>query len=470
MGLFLCLLAFLVSALLGRRSLVGGLGAVLTAGYLYGIVRANFLDSYSHFIFDSAVAGFYLSLFLNPPKAAWAAYVRPLSSWVIVLVGWPVVMFFIPVQHMLIQLVGLRGNAFLLPFLLVGGWLQGAEARRLAVLLALLNLVAFGFGVAEFVLGIQRFFPTNAVTELVYLSGDVANFTAYRIPATFVNAAGYGSTMTATVPWLAGAWLQPGKSAWRSLLLLAGLGAALVGIFMCASRTPVIILAVLVVVVTLSGKLRGASMLGWVVLLLGVLWVVSSDERLQRFTTLKDVDALAERLQGSVNMTFIDLLINRPMGNGMGGGGTSIPYFLQNLLTDPTLVENEYGRIMLEQGLVGLALWVGFVVWLALRRPADGRDPWSLGRRLLWYYALAGFGSAVLGTGMLTSIPSTTLFLTAAGFAATWRRDPAGRPAADPGRLAARPTPLRREENIGCASAPADRPAPGAPGPGMTAP
>jgi hypothetical protein len=428
MGLFLCLLAFLASLLLGRRSLVAGLGGVLTFGYLYGITRANYPDSYSHFIFDAAVGGFYLSLLLRPPGAVGDAYMRPLTTWVAVLIGWAVIMFLVPIQHPLIQLVGLRGNAFLLPFLLVGGWLQSAEARRLALLMAMLNLIALGFGGAEYVLGLKQFYPVNAVTALIYQCGDVAGNTAYRIPACFANAAAFGGTMIATVPWLAGTWVQPGKGLRRSLLLLAGLAAALVGIFMCASRTPVIILAALVVVVTLSGKLRGASFLGWVVLLGGIAWVVASEERFQRFTTLADMDAVTERLHGSVNMTFLDLLLTHPMGNGMGGGGTSVPFFLQDLLTNPVLVESEYGRILLEQGVVGLVLWVGFVAWFVLRRPAYSRHPWSLGRRLLWYAALAGFGSALLGTGMLTSIPQTPLFLVAVGFVATRRRDTTIRP------------------------------------------
>ncbi|HEX5269642.1 MAG TPA: hypothetical protein VFW33_04100, partial [Gemmataceae bacterium] len=405
MGLFLCILAFVAGLLLGRRSLVAGLGGVLTAGYFYGIARANFPDSYSHFIFDAAVTGFYLALVLSPPRAARAAYMRPLTNWVKVLVGWSVVMFLVPVQHMLIQLVGLRGNAFLLPFLLVGGWLSAADARKLAGLLAALNVVALGFGATEYVIGIKPFYPMNAVTELLYRCGDVAGGTAYRIPACFANAASYGGTMVVTVPWLAGAWGLRGKGLWRTLLLLGGLGGALAGTFMCASRSPVIILAILVVAVTLSGKLRGASLLGWVVLLAVVVWVVVNEERFQRFTTLTDVDAVAGRLHGSINMSFVELLITYPMGNGMGGGGTSIPFFLHDLLTDPIGLESEYSRILLEQGIVGLCLWVGFVGWVALRRPTDRKDPWHFGRRLLWVSSLTAFATGMIGTGMLTSIP-----------------------------------------------------------------
>ena len=86
--------------------------------------------------------------------------------------------------------------------LLAGGWLQAADAGRLAVWLAVLNLVALGFGAAEYFLGVPTFYPANAVTEIIYRSNDVANYTAYRIPACFAHAAPYGSTMLVTVPWL----------------------------------------------------------------------------------------------------------------------------------------------------------------------------------------------------------------------------------------------------------------------------
>src|SRR5271166_1542441 len=118
-GLMFCLVAFASSLALGRRSLAAGLGGVLTCGYLYGILRANYLDSFTHFIFDSAVLGFYLSRLGCDVPPGISARVRQLWLWVVVLIGWPCVMFLIPFQHPLIQLVGLRGNAFLVPFLLV---------------------------------------------------------------------------------------------------------------------------------------------------------------------------------------------------------------------------------------------------------------------------------------------------------------------------------------------------------------
>jgi hypothetical protein len=439
MGPLLCLSAFAGSLFLGRRSLAAGLGGVLTTGYLYGILRANYLDSAAHFIFDSAVLGFYLSRFGRALPAGTGARVRQLRRWVILLIGWPCVMFLLPLQHPLIQLVGLRGNAFLVPFLLVGGWLRREDADRLALWLAALNVLAIGFAGAEYFQGVPRFFPKNAVTEIIYKSNDLVGYTAFRIPATFANAHSFAGTMVTTLPWLIGAWLRPGRcSGWQHGLLAAGIGAAVLGIFMAATRVNMVLLFVLLVIVTLSGKLRGPYWLGWALILGAIGYVVSGQERLQRFTKLGDAGQVVSRLEGSVNKTFLELAVKYPLGNGLGGGGTSLPYFLRDLLTNPIGLENEYSRILLEQGWPGLLLWIVFVFWVFDRRPVNPRDPWHLGQRLLWYSCMASFALGMLGVGLLTAIPQTTLLFLGIGFLTT--RQPLPLPSAGTGS----PPPGRR--------------------------
>ena len=50
----------------------------------------------------------------------------------------------------------------------------------------------------------------------------------------------------------------------------------------------------------------------------------------------------------------------------------------------------------MNQGVVGLALWLSFMVWV-LGRPAPApRHSWSLGWRLLWVCCLTNFLMAVL--------------------------------------------------------------------------
>jgi hypothetical protein len=415
-GAIFCAVAFLASFTMGRRSVAAGLGAVFTTGYCYGILRANYLDGATYFLFDAGVIGFYLSFLGRLPARSRHAGLRPLQTWFVVLAGWAVLMFLVPLQHPLIQVVGLRGNMFLLPFLLIGGWLERRDVHGLALWLAALNHMAFAFAAAEYLLGVPAFYPRNPVTELIYRSNDVAGYTALRIPACFSNAHSYGGTMLATIPWLVGLWLQPRLPAWQRLLMASGIMVAMVGIFMCAARMFVVQLALLVLVTTLSGRLRGGASIAWLLLLGGVGYIISGEERFQRFMSLQSTEVLVNRIEGSVNMNFLDLLAAYPIGNGMGAGGTSIPYFLQHLLRDPVVLENEYSRILLEQGVPGLLLWIAFVVWAARHRPRLTEDPSSFGRLLLWLLCMVGFSTAVIGIGLMTAIPQTPMFFVALGY------------------------------------------------------
>lgn len=416
MGLIICSLAFLAAFAATWRSLASGLASVLTAGYFFGILRANFPDTFSHFIFDSAVLGFYLAFFgQGGPKKSADPRQESLRRWVSVLIGWGVLMFLVPIQHPLIQLVGLRGNVFLLPFILAGARLERDAANGTVLWLCILNQVALAFAVAEYVLGVQKFYPENPITELIYRSGDAAGGNL-RIPAIFSNAHSYGGTMVFSMPWLLGAWVQPSRTKLRSLFLLSGMAAAMVGVFFCAARIPVIMLGIIVVAATFSGHLRGASWLAWAVMLLGIGYIVSGEERMQRFMTLEDAEQVVGRVHISVNMSFVDLLVTYPFGNGMGAGGTSVPYFLQHLVRDPVAMENEYSRILLEQGVAGLVLWLIFICWFVARCPLGRRDPWAFGKILLWLFSLASFAFAMLGTGLMTAIPQSMIFFLGIGF------------------------------------------------------
>ena len=57
----LCVVAFIACYLAGRRSLGQGLVVLFVFGYFYGILRANLLTTFSHFIFDMGLLGLYLS-------------------------------------------------------------------------------------------------------------------------------------------------------------------------------------------------------------------------------------------------------------------------------------------------------------------------------------------------------------------------------------------------------------------------
>jgi hypothetical protein len=414
LALTLSAAGFWGAAYLTRRSVTGGLVWVVACGYVYGIARANVQHPLSHFLFDAAVAGLYASY-------PWRSRVLGLSLgdlrlWVAALIAWPALLALMPIQESLVQIVGFRGNAFLLPFILVGASLKARDHRELAVSLAVLNITAFGFASAQYVLGIQPFFPPGPTTELIYRSQDLAGG-AWRIPSTFGSAHAYAGTMVVTLPWLIGGWLGSGIHAKRSLLFGTAIVASMAGVFMAGARSPVVIVGAVCVIVALT-RLTGGQRIVWFLLIAAVLGAVHQNDRLQRFVTLADTGMVQRRISGSVNMGFVEILREFPLGNGLGSGGTSLPYFLQSRINRRVVMENEYARIVLELGIPGLILWLAFLVWAAYRAwpSAFGRQVLGPAGIAMEVVCLFTFLFATIGTGTLTSIPGTAICLLGLGW------------------------------------------------------
>jgi hypothetical protein len=420
-SILICIVAFFGTFVLTRRSLVWGMAACIGFGYFFGVLRANILDTFSFLMWDASVLGLYASYFSAKRTPEEVARTAGLRLWVGLLILWPVVLTIVPVQYPLIQLVGLRGNTLLLPFLLLGARLEAEELDELALFLASFNVVALGIGVAEYFVGLEAFFPHNPVTELMYNSRDVADFTAFRIPAFFVNAHAYSGTMVMTMPFLFGSWNRRSQT-WARTVIAAGMVAAMIGVFLGASRTHMIALVGVGLVATFAFRLRTMARIGLVVMFIFTAWLVSNNERLQRFSSLLDSDFLSARISSSINLPIVEAALEYPFGVGIGGGGTSIPYFLQDEILEPVAAENEYVRIMLEEGILGLVLWIAFIIWLLTRQSAMDVKV-APGRKLARFEALIYFAMACLGTGMLTSVPQTSLMLALAGWAAEGSND-----------------------------------------------
>ena len=423
----LCVVSFALCYWMARRSLVQGLCATLSVGYVYGLVRANLPGGLSHLIFDCAVLGLYAAQ-LRLAQPHWQRLrSRELTTWVVVLVGWPALLFFVPRQDMLIQLVGLRGTVFLLPFLLLGARLTSEDLYKLGLWFSVLNLVAGAIAITEFFVGVDRFFPRNAVTEVIYRSKDLANYTAYRIPATFGSAHAYAGTMVMTIVVIAGAWAQRHFGRWQGRLMAAAVVISTVGIFMSATRQHALLLFVLIISALFVIRVPGGQRVRWIVVALIVGYIVAGDPRLQRFRTLEDPEFLSERLAGSVNLDFLQLVNEYPLGNGLGGGGTSVPYFLQDRVHNLVVMENEYARILLELGVPGLVMWVLFIAWVFTRPHVRRTDMFYLARRLAWIACAASFAFGFIGVGLFTSIPQTAIVFMLLGWIAVpeVRRAPA---------------------------------------------
>jgi hypothetical protein len=417
-ALGLCLVAFLASNWAGRRSLGQGLIALLTVGYFYGILRANLLTVFSHFIFDAGLLGLYLSQNWksSDPREAKRLGVVRLAT--VVLIAWPVLLVLMPFQPLLVSLVGLRGNIFFIPILMLGSRLKEKDLLQLSAGLALLNLVAVGFATLEYFAGVPRFYPFSPVTQIIYASGDVAGG-FLRIPAIFTSPHAYGGAMVFSLPFVLGGW-QRAQTRMSRLVAVLGMGAAMLGVLMSATRTNFILGSAIVLTAVFTSRMRVGRQSVFLLLIAAVAWTAMSNERFQRFKSLTDTDAVGERIAGSVNRTFFEILFEYPMGNGLGGGGSSIPYFLEGQVKNPIGMENEYTRILSEQGVIGLFLWLSFVMWFLTRaQNAFAKGPWTSSRRVAWCLGAFMLGTAWVGLGTFTSIPGTVLLLLSIGWTAT---------------------------------------------------
>lgn len=422
----LCLLAFLVCFAMGRRKTWIGVAATLTVGYFYGVVRANIEQTASHFIYDAGAVGLYLALMTRNGGlgAAQRFKLRFVAPWALCLIGWPTLLLFVPMQNFFIQLVGWRGQMFFVPFMLIGAMLDGDDLRRLAKWLGALNLIVLAFALAEVKFGVERFYPRNAVDELIYKSNDiyVGGKQFLRIPGTFVQSAAYAGTMLASIPLLLGV-VGLERNRRKSYVLIVIVGLTAVGIFLAASRSAAVILFLMVGMFMLSGRFKQVPWGLWVIGIAAVGLLVLISPRMQRFFTLDNANYVEKRIHGSVNEGFFKLAMDYPMGNGLGGGGTSLPYFLQSLVKNPVAMENEYARIMLEQGIPGLVMWLAFIVWVLTRPPLPRSDPWSLPQWLARLFCLASFAQGTTGMGLLTAIPSSSLLMLFCGWIAVPQYD-----------------------------------------------
>ena len=414
-GVFLCLAAAVTCYVASRRSRGAGLSAVLAWGYAYGLLRAHFADSGAYFVFDSALAGLYLTVFRRT-EASDRRRIKDLQMWAAVLVAWPCLMALIPFQPMLVTLVGLRAATLVIPAMLLGTQLRDEDLSTLSVSMSLLNIAVLIIAVMEYRLGVDRFFPQNDVTSLIFQMNDVAHYTAYRIPATFSQAHVYAGTMASTIPILFGGWVQTGKSRLMRGLAILGLATALLGILLAAARMTFILSTFVIALASLKSGLSLKKRLTWYVMLATVALITVSNERLQRFTSLSDTHYVEARIAGSVNRGFFEILVEYPMGNGLGGGGTSLPYFLEHDVRNPVGMESEYARIMLEESVIGLLLWIAFVIWFLTRPTAFAHTAWRDGRRIAWVGCLLAFGSGLIGIGLFTAVPQNVLLFLMIGW------------------------------------------------------
>jgi hypothetical protein len=409
--------AFVLTLVASRRSLGLALVVVFGVGYLHGVIRANFLGVATTFMFDSGLLGFYLGTCLFHANRFAGIWSEPATRFLAFLIAWPAVMAMVPVNDLLVQLVALRGTVWFLPVLLIATRFRASDLTVLARNLAGLNLMALAGGIYVYQNGIESLYPQNAVTQIIYISKDVSGHEYYRVPSTFLSAHAYGGTMLFSLPFLLGQLFGPRVASWDRALATIGVVAAGVGILLCAARSPAVMIVLATAVVLVQSRFSPRVALVGAGLAIALVVVALSDERLQRVTTLEDTDYISTRVEDSTNVSLLELIASHPFGAGMGSSvGTSIPYFLADRAPKQIGLENEFSRILVDQGWIGLAGWIAYLFWL-FRVPPPFRPAarWGVGVASMYGLCLVIWATALTGAGTLSSVPQSVLMLAQMG-------------------------------------------------------
>ncbi len=417
------IVAFLGVFALTVRSLGRGFIGLFAVGYFNGVIRANYLSVYTTFMFDAGLLGLYLGFFVVRARQATGIWSSPAGIWTIVLIAWPTLLTLVPINHFLVQLVALRATVWFLPAMLVATRLRAADLNVMARGLAVLNLIALAGAVYVYRNGVEALYPENAVTQIIYQSNDVTGSGYHRIPSIFLSAHAYGAAMLLSLPFLLGQLFGRGIGLIDRGLAAAGVAAAIAGILMCAARQPSLQVILVAVVAWAVSLLNPGFGLVTAFLAVVAMAVASTDERFQRVATLTETELVSDRIRQSANQSFFDLMAEYPAGAGMGSSyGTSIPYFLADKAPSAVGLENEYSRILVDQGVIGLGLWVAFLVWL-LHRPPPVRlgVPWGVGVILMFGLVVVTWATAFIGAGTLSSVPGSVLMLAQMGVLARVR-------------------------------------------------
>jgi len=431
------MLAFGAAFIFSRISLGASLSVLLTFGYFSGVIRSNFRSVFTTFMFDMAVLGVYLGIFFNQPELVAKVKRMTIVAWLVPLILWPLFVAVFPINDFLVQMLAFRSTVWLLPLMLLGASITEKDLTMMARVIAGLNLCALVGGVFCYYYGVEALHPKNEITSIIYNSRDVTG--GYlRIPSIFLSSAAYGSTMVASLPFIVNRLFHPKADGTEKLWMLAGLAAACIGVALCASRAPVVAAVIILVMVWIFTGFSARVGIPVIIGFAAIVFLIMSNERFQRVTSLAEQNVLANRVRGSVNQSFIQLFFEYPFGAGMGSSvGTSIPYFLSTRAPKPIGLENEYSRILIDQGWIGLLLWLMFIFWVHVPWPKikGTRSSFKFGTIMIYAASVTTWCTAVIGSGTLSAIPGSALLLINMGIIVSRREEFA---------LAAKRQPVRR--------------------------
>lgn len=358
-------LALRLRALFGANMVANGLFLLaIVIGFFHGWLKLHYRNTLMTFAFDIPVMlALGLALLKLDSMTPWFPpgnrVAGALKSVAILAVVFALLPFGVP---FLVSIASFRAWV-LVPLVFLLGYHVVRSLRQVEVLLFLvvaLCIVTTVYGMRQTPEEVRAMIAANPEIA-VRLKGtffvDTSGAGRLRTFSTFVSAGAFGGTM-ATGGFVAFFLAtEPGRRTWLRLALFGACGLCAYGVTLSGARTALIILMLGIAFVAWSRRqlVRYAVIPGIVGALAAGTSALIDPAVATRLASIFDVDEVWGRFAIVFKPAF-QLLLDYPMGGGLGRSSHGVPFILINLLDRfeirPT--DGDLGRIVADFGILGL--------------------------------------------------------------------------------------------------------------------
>jgi hypothetical protein len=347
----------------------------LVVGFLHGWLKLKYPVWWMTFAFDvPLVMALGLTLLSVPARQPWfpsSGVSNSIKVLIACSIAWTLLPFDVP---WIIKLCALRGWCFS-PIMFLLGYHLFRTVRHIEIMIWAIMLC--GLGTATY----GNFFQSEeeirammkANPELEFkLIGNfygTATGSEFRRFSTFVSAAVFGVTMSGCTQFAISRFFLDGCSLIERAILLTIGGLCAYSVVLSGSRTSMLLMVLSLV---LTGLIRGGRF-GFLFLpgtLVAALYygiVKGTSAASERFSTLLDFETVFGRFY-IVFSPALRLLIEAPLGHGLGKSGHGVPAIFGTLVREftPISIDGDLGKLVVDLGVIGIFIY-GFMLYYGCR-------------------------------------------------------------------------------------------------------
>lgn len=346
---------------LAHSALIG----TIFIGFFIAYIKDRYPVPLSYFLFDIGLGVTLLFWLMGTDRLSHLRLPRtPLTLPLLLFYLVCFVYIFFPNVPLLVSLSAFRGwcvssLAFFIGYDLIKSERHVEFYLRLVILL---GMIAGAYGIYQYAAGIESVLSDDVIASqrhqfatYVTEEGELE----FRIFSTFVSAGAFGTMMSYT-SFIALALAISDKISTRQKVLLGlAILPMLTSLVLTGTRAALLMMLIGVVILYWYKRYFRIYVTVMILIMIGVQLGISLTEgrAASRFASLTNLDVLIGRLSNPF-ITGWESLMQAPFGHGLGVTGHGVPFYLLQRYPELQLIfsDGDYGRIMVEMGIVGLLL------------------------------------------------------------------------------------------------------------------